>query len=176
MPKLPLPLLSRRLQQELEDCKRETSHYVGVLDPTFTKFDAEVTVTLMNTPGPVLVGDKVRHKYTHKVLLVLSDEYPYAKPNVRWKSEIFHPNIMMPEDGGYVCTKLLDDWRYDSTLLSFVKGLETLLRTPNPDSPYATDSCMQAAAHFAHNPYKPPEILAERERRRPSIVAEDKEG
>ena len=65
---------------------------------------------------------------------------------------------MDPDDGGYVCTKLLKDWSFNSNLFSFIKGLELLLSNPNPDDPYENDSCTRAAEYFNKNNYVPPEI------------------
>ncbi|MCK4445336.1 MAG: hypothetical protein KAW09_12380, partial [Thermoplasmata archaeon] len=69
------------------------------------------------------------------------------------------PNIMLPDDGGYVCTRLLDDWSFSSNLLMFIKGLETLLTSPNPGNPYGSDSCTRAAEFFNTHEYKPPVVV-----------------
>ncbi len=55
---------------------------------------------------------------------------------------------MAPEDGGHVCTKLLSEWSFNSTILTFVKGIESLLMAPNGESPFGTSSCTEAAAFF----------------------------
>ena len=75
---------------------------------------------------------------------------------VLWQSEIFHPNLMLPEDGGSVCTKLLADWDFSNNLMGFIKGIEALLANPNPQSPWGTDSCTMAAQHFNAEEYDPP--------------------
>jgi ubiquitin-protein ligase len=53
----------------------------------------------------------------------------------------------------------LDEWDFNSTLLTFFKGIESLLSNPNPANPYGTDSCTRAAEYFNKHPYKPPEIV-----------------
>jgi ubiquitin-protein ligase len=55
---------------------------------------------------------------------------------------------MMPEDGGHMCTKLLEDWSFNSTIISFIKGVETLVTSPNPSNPFGTDSCTAAAEYY----------------------------
>jgi len=119
----------------------------------------EVSITMIKTPGPIMHEQRIMHKYTHKLKIYITENYPYEKPIVRCQSEIFHPNIMIPDDGGYVCTRLLDDWCFSSNLMSFIKGLESLLTHPNPKNPYGSDSCTKAAEYFNKNPYKPPQIL-----------------
>ena len=69
---------------------------------------------------------------------------------------IFHPNIQLPGDGGHVCTKLLDTWNFQSNLLAFIQGIESLLANPNPKSPWGTNSCTSAAQYFNKHLYDPP--------------------
>jgi ubiquitin-conjugating enzyme E2 C len=91
--------------------------------------------------------------------MIITEDYPYEKPIIKWQTEIFHPNIMLPDDGGYVCTRLLDDWSFSSNLLSFIKGVESLLVNPNPGNPYGSDSCTRAAEYFNTHEYSPPVMV-----------------
>lgn len=170
---LPKDLLAKRLKNELKECKRSLQHFITISDPNFEKFPVEIMVTIVNTPGPVWEGGKIRTKYTHKLKVIITDEYPFQTPIIRWRSKIFHPNIMLPGDGGYVCTRLLDDWNFNSTLISFFKGLESLLGSPNPDNPYESDSCTRAAEYFNKNDYSPPDITPQRVK--PVIVSEEED-
>jgi len=156
---LPKDILRQRLQHEIAACRRKLTHSIVVSDPTFTNFPVEIKVTMRGTPGPIMRDGVLTHKFTHKFTIEITEDYPYHKPIIRWQSQIFHPNIMIPEDGGYVCTKLLDDWDFSSNLLSFFKGIESLLANPNPANPYGTDTCTRAAEYFNKHPYKPPEIV-----------------
>jgi ubiquitin-protein ligase len=171
---LPQDLLKSRVKNELEMCIRMLKHHITVSDRTYSKFPMEVNITLIKTAGPIMRDGKILHKFTHKLKIFITENYPYEKPIVRWQSEIFHPNVMMPDDGGYVCTKLLDDWSFSSNLMSFVKGLESLLIHPNPQNPYGSDSCTKAAEYFNKNPYKPPLILEGK--KVPKIVQEGSNG
>jgi ubiquitin-conjugating enzyme E2 C len=168
---LPIDLLRRRVKNELYECERQLRHYVSYSDKKIDNFPLEVLVTLVNTPAPVWKNNSVSTRYTHKLRIIITDEYPYQTPIVRWRTAIFHPNIMMPSDGGYVCTRLLDNWSFGSNLLSFIKGLETLLGSPNPDNPYESDSCTRAAEYFNKNKYTPPDITPQR--KRPVIIDDD---
>jgi hypothetical protein len=127
-----------------------------------------VDVAMSDVPGPVLRMGKVEDCVEHAMQIVITQEYPYEKPIVRWLTPIFHPNIMLPRDGGYVCTKLLDSWNFSSNLLGFIKGIESLLANPNPMNPYRTDSCMLASERFIAEPYRPGRDPTER--RLPRIV------
>lgn len=140
-------------------CIDQLPHDIEVKDPKFSKFPTTLIVTLNNIPGPVKLGDKVKHIYSHRLRIDITEEYPYQKPIVRWQSDIFHPNIVPPERGGWVCTKLLDNWDLSSNLLTIINGMESLLVKPNPKNPYKDDTTMRAALYFKKHPYKPPIIV-----------------
>lgn len=155
---LPLDILIFRLRNEL----RAISGYVP--DPPEltkdTKFPVTIDVELNKVPGPVVEGSKVVLRYHHRFRMIVGTGYPYEKPTVIWMTPIFHPNIMMPEDGGHLCTKLLEDWSFNSTMISFIKGVESLVMTPNPASPFGTDSCTAAAEYFNTGERKLPPMLS----------------
>lgn len=163
MPKLPIDLLQKRLRTELHMCKEELARYTfEVSDDTFSGFPVTIRITMRGVPGPVLRDGRVTSASTHKFTMKITDEYPYHKPIVIWETPIFHPNIMTPEDGGFVCTKLLDEWSFGANLLLFIQGLETLLSNPNADNAYISDSCVKAAKYFSKRAYRPPAIIKEK--------------
>lgn len=82
-------------------------------------------------------------------MLTIRRDYPFMKPGIRWLTDIFHPNIAPPSDGGVVCTRLLQEWRADRTLLSLVEGIANLVEHPNTAEPLHFDSCMKARDFFA---------------------------
>jgi ubiquitin-protein ligase len=145
---MPRALLIARLRNEVEGARAATRHVIMVEDPDFERFPAMISVTLRGAPGPVRKDGRVTQSETHRFQLQVTHEYPYRKPIVQWMSDIFHPNIMKYSEGGFVCTRLLEDWSWESTLTDFLRGLEVLLQKPNPRSPYATCTCKEAAAYF----------------------------
>ena len=153
---LPRDILRKRVRNELDNARTALKDHTIEVVGDQSKFPVTVKVTLRGIPGPELVDGKVVHRTEHIFLMEISEDYPYQKPLVIWGTPIFHPNIMVPEDGGFVCTRLLDDWSFDSNLLLFIKGIEVLLSSPNPSGPYGTDSCTRAAELFNRQPYVPP--------------------
>ena len=151
---LPLEILYIRLRNELEACRPHLPADFDMGEEHLTTFPMKVDVTLEKTPGPLMENGKLVYRYQHKLQLIIGREYPFEKPLVIWQTPIFHPNIMMPEDGGHVCIKLLSDWSFNSTLSTFIKGLESLLTSPNGGSPFGTDSCTAAAQYFNTGPKK----------------------
>jgi len=140
-------ILIRRINNEI----RGLNEYLGLhlsSVPEDALFPIELSIGLRNTSArisPDETGD------SHMFSMSISEEYPYERPRAKWLTPIFHPNIMMPEDGGFVCVKTLDNWSFGSSLLSFVKGVEQLMADPNPLSPYGTTSCMAAAKWYRDN-------------------------
>lgn len=158
---LPLEILYIRLRNELEMCQPHLPQDFDMSEGSLTSFPLKVDISLDRTPGPVMENGKLSYRYNHRLQLIIGREYPFEKPLVIWMTPIFHPNIMMPEDGGHVCIKLLSEWSFNSTLLTFIKGLESMLLSPNGTSPFGTDSCTAAAQYFNSNPRRaPPVVLA----------------
>lgn len=168
---LPLDLLRLRLKNEVETCRRELPHHLSLSDYTFSSFPVQIDVTFMRVPGPSWENGRIVHRYAHGMSVLVSEEYPAETPVVKWRTPIFHPNIMPPEDGGYVCTKLLENWDFNSTLYAFIRGVEWLLTNPNPRNPFGSDTCTRAAAYFNRVGYNPP-LPSETDRRRIRIIGE----
>jgi ubiquitin-protein ligase len=162
---LPKDVLRLRIKNEVEMCQRELRHHISVSDPTLASFPIMVSVTLLRVPGPDWEEGKVVHRFVHRLAIMIGHDYPMEKPIVKWLTPIFHPNIMAPEDGGYVCTRLLENWDFGSNLMTFIKGIESLLTTPNPRSPFGNDTCTRAAAYFNRNKYSPPQVMSQTDRR-----------
>jgi ubiquitin-protein ligase len=156
---LPVDILRIRLKNEVETCRRELTHHISISDSTLTSFPVLINVTFLRVPGPSWEEDRIVHRRVHRMAVLITDEYPAEKPIVKWKTPIFHPNIMAPEDGGYVCTRLLENWDFNSTMLEFFKGIEWLLTNPNPKNPFGSDTCTRAAAYFNRVNYRPPPPL-----------------
>ncbi len=145
---MPREVLISRLRNELSICQRCLRHPIVVGEEAFDEFPVEIELSLVQIPALELVEYRIGKRYHHRMALSISDEYPFHKPQVTWLTPIFHPNIMMPEDGGFLCNKLLEDWSFNSTLLMFIKGIEYLLMNPNPASPFGTETCTLAAEYF----------------------------
>lgn len=145
---LPREILVARLRNELSICQRCLRHPIGADEAAFESFPVGMEISLVQIPGYERVDGQVRKRFHHRFYMEITEDYPFEKPYVMWRTPIFHPNIMMPEDGGFLCNKLLDDWSFNSTLLMFIKGIEFLLLNPNPQSPFGTESCTAAAQYF----------------------------
>jgi len=152
---LPQEVLRSRLKNEIETCQRQIKHHIEVSDPFLKSFPVKLDVTLLRVPGPSQSEQKIVSRYIHRLQIIITEDYPYERPIVKWQTPVFHPNIMSPKDGGYVCTKLLENWDFRSNLATFIKGIEILLAHPNPENPFGSDSCTRAAEYFRNHRYLP---------------------
>ena len=141
------PVLIKRINNEILGLNDHLRMRIKAV-PENAVFPIEIQIALKNTPAKI---SKDQTGSEHIFSIIVSEEYPYERPRAKWMTPIFHPNIMMPEDGGFVCVKTLDNWSFGSSLLSFVKGVEQLISDPNPANPYGTDSCMEAAKWYMAN-------------------------
>lgn len=148
MPQLPKDVLVKRLRNEIKTVCNYLDAKIDVDNEAFDEFPLEMTFSMKNVPALTCHGRNIRKIRNHTFSLIINDNYPFEKPRVRWETPIFHPNIMDPEDGGHVCIKLLDTWTFNTSLVSFIRGMEHLLMNPNPLSPFGTDSCMEATKYI----------------------------
>lgn len=144
---LPRPILIRRIHNDLakaEEC----------LALSFSEFGDDVVFPLvMNVEVHGIRGycKEGISSDRHSFQLIISADYPYERPKVKWTSEIFHPNIMSPSEGGLVCVKAIDHWDFDSDLSSFLTELTELIKNPNPHNPLNSETCNAAAEWFLSN-------------------------
>lgn len=176
---LPKDVLLNRIKNELLDLIKYCEHRILILvHGTWVSLTPQVIDTINQVPvflyvylkgikAYVYMDGKIDEKDHHEMVIKITRNYPYEKPVVRWQSDIFHPNIMPPEDGGRMCTKLLDNWGFRSTLLEFIKGVETLLTVPNPGNPFGTPMCTMAAEYYNT-------VIKKKVRRGPRILKEYK--
>jgi ubiquitin-conjugating enzyme E2 C len=145
---LPRDVLLARIRNELNICQRCLRHPIEIHAEALNEMPLDIEVSLVQIPACEKVNGEIRRRFHHRFRMTISEDYPFVKPQVVWCTPIFHPNVMLPEDGGLLCSKQLDGWSFNSTLLMFIKGIEYLLLNPNPGSPFGTPSCTEAAQYF----------------------------
>ncbi|ORX43014.1 ubiquitin-conjugating enzyme E2 T [Hesseltinella vesiculosa] len=73
--------------------------------------------------------------------IVMPRNYPFAPPQIRFKTPIYHPNI---DDKGRICADVLKigvggAWRPSMSLATTLISLHTLMAVPNPEDPLDAD-------------------------------------
>lgn len=112
-------------------------------------FPMEFRVRLRGVTGKKLSGGKLVDTADNMFKLGIRRDYPFSKPLLVWQTDISHPNISHPSEGGVVCMRLLQEWRAERTLLSIVEGVAELLEHPNAAEPLNFPSCIAAVEHAA---------------------------
>ena len=68
-----------------------------------------------------------------KLTMVFSDQYPNKPPEVKFISDIFHPNVYV---NGNICLDILmANWTPTYDVCSILISIQQLLAEPNPKSP-----------------------------------------
>jgi len=63
-----------------------------------------------------------------------TNDYPFKPPYVKFKTNIYHPNIAITD--GKICVDILNEkWSPANTIDSIIMSIISLLNDPNPSSP-----------------------------------------
>ncbi len=138
------PVLLRRLRNDLREV-------YGMPEVSIPEFDESMElpftfhVAVDGVKGYSAPGVETLH---HEFDLVLGKDFPYERPRVVWTTDIFHPNILAPSEGGGVCVADRDHWNFDSRLGEFISAVTDLIKNPNPYNPLVSETCSAAAEWF----------------------------
>ncbi len=141
---LPSDMWIKRINNELDVLRKEGYN----IDVREEEDDIYIDLNLEDTPGPVLIGKSVGTSFKHQVRLHLNREYPFSPPSVTWKTSIFHPNVLPPEDGGCVNMGYIDGWELSHNLSVLISKMEKLLLEPDIDLRHEHPICLEAAERF----------------------------
>lgn len=141
----PKAVALKRLRNELKEC----SKYLGEGFSVDSVNDLPVTID-MEMHNALAYESEGNPVNDHRFTITFTEDYGMSKPEVRWKTHIFHPNILDPDDGGLVCTKMLNEWTFGMHLSDFLSSLELLLTNPRPENPFGSESCLRAAEFFSN--------------------------
>mmetsp|Transcript_6702 Transcript_6702/g.14685 ORF Transcript_6702/g.14685 Transcript_6702/m.14685 type:complete len:163 (+) Transcript_6702:156-644(+) len=86
--------------------------------------------------GPV---DSYYEGFEFDLVIRVGVEYPLVPPSIRFKSKIFHPNVLF--ESGEICLDILKkEWSPAWSLHSACRAIAALLSDPAPDSPLNCDA------------------------------------
>lgn len=116
----------RRLQKELEVIKNLKDALVtaDAVDGNLTHWKARI-IGPPDTPyaGGIFFLD-----------IVITDDYPYSPPKIKFTTKIWHPNIS--SQTGAICLDVLGkEWSPAMTLVTALLSIQALLSAPEPDDP-----------------------------------------
>ncbi|KAI2620398.1 ubiquitin-conjugating enzyme/RWD-like protein [Hypoxylon sp. NC1633] len=131
--------VTKRLQTELMQLM--TSPAPGV--SAFPSADGNLTSWTATIAGP---DDTPYAGLTFKLSLSFPTNYPYAPPEVLFKTPIYHPNV---DFSGRICLDILKDkWTAAYNIQTVLLSLQSLLGEPNNASPLNGE----AAAYWDKDP------------------------
>ncbi|MEM4466348.1 MAG: hypothetical protein QXE61_04325 [Nitrososphaerota archaeon] len=181
--------------EDLYDVKKETGKYVKI--PTPVGIDEVEVVRIykfknLYAKAYVKIGDRVDRVFYHDFDLYILRSYPlglstlknplrrplYEAPiRIRYRSNIFHPNILPGPDyiddeyAGAVCWTVYANWLTSFTLDKLVESFKMLIENPNPDIREALKRpiCQEAAIFFEGLLQKPVNLETVRTYRKPVV-------
>jgi len=181
--------------ENLYDFKKETGKFVKI--PTPVGMDEVEAVRVyrfrnLYAKAYMKIGDRIERTFYHDFDLYILRSYPlglstlknlskrplYEAPiRIRYKSNIFHPNILpgpdyLPGDeyAGAVCWAVYSNWLTSLTLDKLVESFKLLIENPNPDIRDALKRpiCQEAALFFAG--LAPQPLNLKKEPRKPVVL------
>lgn len=80
-----------------------------------------------------------------RLIVSFPNDYPFRAPSVRFKTQIFHPNVS--KEGGICLDLLIDKWLPSYHVGSLLVSIRSFLDEPNPEHGLNSD----ALELFRHN-------------------------
>lgn len=142
---LPKDIWLARIENEVESFKEIG---IEVIEKEFTENSILLKLKLNDIPGPVKIGSNIALSFNHVIELNITRNYPYSSPILRWKSDIFHPNIKLPTKGGGVSMKYLENWSFSSNINTLIKEIVNLLLEPDIERKWDTRNCTHASEKY----------------------------
>ncbi len=119
--------LKNRIAKEFDDLKKsenENQIYVEMVDKDIRHWKGKIK-------GPI---DTVYEKGVFVIDIVITDEYPFKPPKMKYDTKIWHPNISSVT--GAICLDILtNEWTPALTIRTALISLQALMCNPVPEDP-----------------------------------------
>lgn len=136
----------KRLSKEIEDMRKEN----------YSEFSFDVSEDNILDWTIIIFGpdDTPYEGGMFKAKITFPEDYPYNPPQVKFISDIYHPNIYdKGENKGKVCISILhvgkdeygyehesERWKPAQSAVSVLLSIISMIADPNPDSPANVDA------------------------------------
>ncbi|MGM0406225.1 MAG: ubiquitin-conjugating enzyme E2 [Thermoplasmatota archaeon] len=138
---LPRDIWSSRIENEIEKLR---DNNIEIIEVNFSKKTFSCKLKMIDTPGPINIGSKIALSFDHVIHIDVPRSYPYEKPRLEWRSEIFHPNIKPPEKGGRIWIEYLENWHFSKSLITLIQEIKNLLLNPDIKRRWKIRQCIEA--------------------------------
>jgi ubiquitin-conjugating enzyme E2 G1 len=142
----PSKIAIKRLSKEIQDIK----------DHGYTEFSFEINENNILDWTLIIFGpsDTPYEGGTFKATIKFPEDYPYNPPNVKFISDLYHPNIYATgKEKGNVCISILhvgkdefgyehesERWKPAQSVVSVLLSIISMIADPNPESPANVDA------------------------------------
>ncbi len=139
---LPPKVWLRRCEQDIADLEK-----IKRVKTKNIKKSSDAIEFDMLLHGAAIINKNGDINKEHLLRVTLSKEYPYQKPIVEWKSQIWHPNVA---HGGAICIAILKKSWDNNTVTDIANSLIHFLTHPDTTDPYNSE----AKTWYTENPDK----------------------
>ncbi|XP_066491143.1 ubiquitin/ISG15-conjugating enzyme E2 L6 [Tiliqua scincoides] len=117
---------SRRVARELDEIRRSEFR-------CFRNIEVDKTNVLL-WKGLLVPDEPPYNKGAFRIEISFPCEYPLKPPKVRFKTEIYHPNV---DEEGHVCLPIISDenWNPTTRINHVIQALIMLVNKPEPAYP-----------------------------------------
>jgi ubiquitin-protein ligase len=121
----------KRVAKELSDFKSEDNNTI-VLEPIDNNLKNILCIII---PDESSIYNLFEDRKTQlKLIVTISDDYPFSPPKVKFSPTIFHPNVFAVS--GDICLDILKDaWTPALTISRICLSILSLLDAPNTSDP-----------------------------------------
>ena len=121
-----------RIEQEYKLAKSDK--YISSLGCSFGRDDnnkSKINATIIGPQNTPFYGG------FYKLEIEFKANYPESKPNVKFITNIYHPNVYK---NGDVCIDILNNWKKNYSIVDIIEAIYVLLLYPNEISPANADA------------------------------------
>ncbi len=153
---LPEQIWRSRIENEIISLPKR---YIEISNEIIGEEEIEVKMLLTGTPGPIKIGSQIALAYEHSILLKISRSYPYTRPVLKWKDDIFHPNILPRDEGGSIKIKYLNNWCFSDNIKSLIENIRSVLMNPEIENVWDSKICNDALEHYLSKGFPKPRTV-----------------
>ncbi|CAF0980484.1 unnamed protein product [Didymodactylos carnosus] len=139
----------RRITTEIRKLEAVSSIFLIETTPV-TQQEDKITGRVLPNSEPYSEGE-------YRIEINLPPDYPFKAPEVRFLTEIYHPDVELPD--GKICLELLsvEKWLATTSVVDIVKAVVDMIDKPKLDNPLNTVMALE----YKNNPAQFREKAAE---------------
>ena len=153
--RLPGPVWETRLLNEEKYVVDNGFYEVDIQDDGPPRTQRTFTVHLSDAPAYQKAGGNAEPvlRESHVLQVKLSRDFPDTHPDVRFLTEIFHPNVFEDQT---ICIGMLNKWNRSYSVIQLIQAIEQMLWDPGLDPPFANSDAQSVYEEYPLSaPFRP---------------------